>query len=77
MPPTGRAGRIWHDLLYGVRRAWLAFALGVVMFLVAIPAVDDLDRLCRALGVALLVLGGVIVAATIGLRTRDAGAPGG
>jgi hypothetical protein len=57
---TGRA----HDVVAGLRRGAWAYALGVVLLLVAVPAIDDLDALLRTLGVAALVLGAVITLAT-------------
>jgi hypothetical protein len=58
-----------HDLVLGLCRGGWAFALGVVLLLVAIPAVDDLDSLLRTLGIASLVLGAVITVATVAGRS--------
>jgi hypothetical protein len=61
---SAATGRRAHDLVAGLRRGAWAYALGVVLLLVAIPAVDDLDALLRTLGIAALALGAVITLAT-------------
>jgi hypothetical protein len=61
---TALAGGRVHDLVAGLRRGAWAYALGAVLLLVGVPAIDDLDALLRTLGVAAVVLGGVITLAT-------------
>lgn len=58
------------DWLHGIRRGAWAYLLGVVLLLVAIPAVDDLRALLRTLGIVFLALGAVITLATVYLRTE-------
>lgn len=58
------------DWLHGLRRGAWAYLLGVVLLLVALPAVDDLRALLRTLGIVLLALGAVITLATVYLRTE-------
>jgi hypothetical protein len=61
-----------HDLLAGLRRAAWAYVLGVLLLVASIPAIDDLHALLRTLGIAALVLGAVITAATAyGRSTTD------
>jgi hypothetical protein len=62
--PISIPPRRGHDLLAGLRRAAWAYALGVVLLVVAIPAIDDLRSLLRTLGIAALALGAVITLAT-------------
>jgi hypothetical protein len=47
-----------------IRRGLLPLALGLACFVVARPAIEDLDRLLKGLGVILVVLGLVIIVAT-------------
>ncbi|HEX7740054.1 MAG TPA: hypothetical protein VF426_10450 [Marmoricola sp.] len=61
-----------QDWLTGLRRGAWAFVLGVVLLLIAIPAIEDLHALLQTLGIALIVLGGIIVLATVYLRERPA-----
>lgn len=68
--PRGGGRALGHELVHGLRRGAPAFGLGVLLLLLAIPAAEDLDQLCRTLGIVLLVLGCVVVAATIGFRPR-------
>ena len=71
VPATTPRGSRGHRALHGVRRATVPLVLGVVCLLVAVPAVEDLDRLLRGVGVLLLVLAAVIVAATALTRPDD------
>lgn len=63
-----RAVRTPDAWLAGLRRGAGSFVLGVLCLLASLPAIEDLHALLRTLGAALIVLGAVILLATVYLR---------
>ena len=53
----------WRTAL---RRGGIPIVLGIVCLVAAVPAIEDLDPLLRGLGAILVVLGLIIVVATVG-----------
>lgn len=77
--PAGRPARGLlrspSDWIVGLRRGAWALVLGVLLLLAAIPAIEDLHGLLRTLGAACLVLGAIIVLATVYLRENNNDSP--
>jgi hypothetical protein len=61
-----------NDLGTALRRAAPLLGLGVVALLVAIPAVEDLDGFLRGVGYVALVLGALVMLATLLRKPADA-----
>jgi hypothetical protein len=57
-------------LVAGLRRGWLALALGLFCFVLAVPAFQDLERLLIGLGVLCVLLGVAITGFTAAQTDR-------
>jgi hypothetical protein len=54
-----------------IRRGLIPLVLGVVCFVLARPAIEDLDGLFKGLGAILVVLGLIIIVATARTLTAE------
>jgi hypothetical protein len=54
-----------------IRRGLIPLVLGIVCFVLAWPAIEDLDGLFKGLGAILVVLGLVIIVATARTLTAE------